>query len=390
MLILSIIGLVIATLGTIFYQFPFVPKNISFDELEFARLAISLIKHPSIYSTLATGHTTPYYYFILGAFKLFGISAFSLRLPSALFGLANVFLVYSLLTKFFSQKTSFFGAFLFATSRWVFQFARFSFEGTYLLFWELSAILFVLEYIKNHRLRYLIGTIVTTVLTFYSYLPGRIFFIVPLYLIFREKKLKHQGIIFLIIFALCAIPLLLITNTLESRVSSLTYVTNSTIPFLTKVSFFFENIWKTVSMFAFTGDLNGRHNFPVKPALNPFITLLFFIGIIKGIHKGFLEEKKYILFYIWFLVSLLPSFFVYPNENPHFLRTYTATVSTIFFCTLTVDYIFTLKKNSIAALLIICILLSSIHDVRTYFKYQTSVFKKAFEVKTMELGKLKF
>ena len=88
----------------IFYQFLSIPKNTTFDEIEFAKLAIQLSRQPyAPYSQLATGHATLYFYIILLSFKLFGVGLFALRLPAALFGILNPLVFYLILKKGFQK-----------------------------------------------------------------------------------------------------------------------------------------------------------------------------------------------------------------------------------------------------------------------------------------------
>ena len=66
----------------IFYKFNQIPADLTRDEVEFTRLALSLnAQSYTPYSPLATGHTTLYYYLILASFKLFGLTSFALRFP---------------------------------------------------------------------------------------------------------------------------------------------------------------------------------------------------------------------------------------------------------------------------------------------------------------------
>jgi len=160
-----------------FYQFNHVPKNLNFDEVEFTKLSLSLQGKPYVpYSKLATGHSTLYFYVLLGSFKLFGINNFALRFPSALFGILNVIIIYLIFHIIFKTKSNFKNnviasplsgrgnlvnirrligngiatltrlsgfarddkafilAFIFLSLRWYFNFSRFAFEATFLLF----------------------------------------------------------------------------------------------------------------------------------------------------------------------------------------------------------------------------------------------------------------
>src|SRR3989344_3661465 len=96
------VGLIVTLISflLIFYKSDLIPKNLSFDEIEFAQLAQSLDGKPHTpYTPLATGHSTLYFYIILASLKIFGITNFALRLPAALFGIASTLMFYLVLTK---------------------------------------------------------------------------------------------------------------------------------------------------------------------------------------------------------------------------------------------------------------------------------------------------
>src|SRR3989338_9039427 len=89
--------------------------------------------------------------------NLFGINTFALRFPSALFGVVNVVLIYILMRQVFEKdkhKTfiSFVAALIFISMRWYFNFARFSFEVTFLLTLELSSLIFLFLYKKSNKM----------------------------------------------------------------------------------------------------------------------------------------------------------------------------------------------------------------------------------------------
>jgi len=181
----------------IFYKFPLIPQNVSLDEAEFIRLAQSLENSPYIpYSQMATGHATLYFYILLASIKLFGTTVFAVRLPSALFGVINVALIYFVFKLILGQYKKiapivqsglpFLMAFTFATMRWYFNFARFGFEASTVLFFELFGLLLFLLFRKYKRYGLLVATGIFIGLSYNSYTPGRIFFILPLVMMIFE------------------------------------------------------------------------------------------------------------------------------------------------------------------------------------------------------------
>lgn len=375
--------ILLISLLVVFWQFGQIPAKLAFDEVEFAKLALSLEGKWQIFSPLATGHTTFYFYLLLLSIKTFGLNMIALRLPAAIFAVLNSYLVLTLLRFYFSKKVAFLGALIFTTSHWVLNFGRYGFEATYLLFWQLIAIITISKFLATKKTGFLVLTLLATIMAFYSYLPGRIFAVLPI-LILLINKTKWQIIVaFTIIFTLFTIPLVQASGALENRVQELSYLSQQ-IQIGHKVSYFGENLVKNLLMLNFQGDLNGRHNYPGKPGLNPALGILFWLGLILSFKK----IKSSWPFYVWLVLSILPSMFTMPHENPHFLRTYTLTISLVFFITLAIKFLKKIQPNWFIGLVLV-IFLSSVYELRTYFKYQQNVFKKAFEKTQADLDKLK-
>lgn len=66
------------------------------------------------------------------------------------------------------------------------------------------------------------------------------------------------------------------------------------------------------------------------------------------------------------------------------LRLYTTLPSIFFFINIAINKTqerIKIKNKKIFIVLFIILILSSIYEIRTYFKYQSSVFEQAFEIK---------
>ncbi len=391
----------------IFYKFNQIPKNLSYDEVEFAKLAISLDKKPyTPFSSLATGHSTLYFYIILLSFKIFGINNFALRFPSALFGVLNVLLFYFIIKVSMKEYGNiaikkwfpFILSLIFLTSRWYFNFARFSFEATFLLFLELASVYFLFQYLKKRESTGLLLATVFAGLTFNSYTPGRIFFIIPLvFIVWRVIKQWSSGTtsnvagatkqlsLGLFIFLLTVLPLTsyLFTHP-DIRFQQQFFINNSNESIHRKAEFLWSNIKSTVLMFNLKGDVNGRHNYPFKPALNSVLGVFFLGGLFLTLknYKNFYNQ----FFLLYFVISLIPSILTYPWENPNMLRTFTVIPSVVFFAGRAVEFLMGLNlkktyKKYLVFFILFLLVSSSIYEIRTYFRYQSKVFEQAFEVK---------
>jgi len=411
-LIFTLLTIFFLSVFVVFFQFNVIPKNLTFDEIEFSKLALSLDgKAYTPYSPYATGHSTLYFYILLLSLKLFGISSLALRLPSAIFGILTPLLLFFILRKSIRKTIAFpspliqeilpiAGTFLFITARWYFNFARFGFEATFLLFLELMSLYFVLKYSDHHQKKWLIYCAIFSGLSYNSYQPGRFFFIIPLIFIFLTilerkqhrldfsfftKQTIRTFLSFVIPFLIIILPLsLYLSSHQDIRMNQLFYPANTEMTLGEKGQFFLRNVISTGAMFSIKGDVNGRHNYPNKPALNPIVSFLFVFGLILCL-KG-IKKKTNQLFLIYFLISIGPTLLTYPWENPNMLRTVTAIPSVMYFSTLSLGSLFhfaerilKIRYTILLFILFGIISASAIYDLRTYFLYQSVVFNQAFE-----------
>ena len=410
---LPIVLLTIISVFLIFYQFSSIPKYLAFDEVEFAKLSLSLQGKPYIpYSTLATGHSTLYFYILLTSLKTFGLNIFALRFPAAVFGILSVLMFYLVIKGLKNYAVPagrqelrianfnvlpFFASIIFLTSRWFLNFSRFSFEATFLLFLELSSIYFFIRTVLRVGGLSLILSGIFAGLAFLSYTPGRIFFLLPLgFLIFksvnsliRNNKINNLKTIlyFLIPFVIVISPLTLYLSTnKDTRIDQQFFLRNSEMTTSQKLSGLWHNISSTALMFNIKGDVNGRHNYPNKDARNPILGILFIIGFIAAMKQWNNESNKLFLFF--FFLSILPALMTYPWENPNMLRTYTVLPSVIYFIgsaliilDAAASKIISDKKIFVSCFLFLLILSSCLYELRTYFKYQSVVFGQSFEIK---------
>lgn len=350
-----------------------------------------------VYSQMATGHSTLYFYILLASMKIFGINSFALRLPSAVFGVANILMIFLMMRQVFKYNLiAFMTALVFLTMRWYFNFARFSFEATFLLFLELTSIYFLLKFLHEKKKNGLFPLIISAVfagLTFHSYYPGRIFFILPAIWIAMNSQKKYF-FIFIALFGIIASPL--IWNNVvhpDVRISQISFLSDPKIAFDDKITGVVSNILKTLMMPFWKGDMNGRHNFPGKAGLNPILSILLFTGMmfsfilrIKPKENEIWSFKNITLFFVFYLIiSVIPAVLSSPNDNPNMLRTITMVPSIIYFIGVTFlqlyEYCHNKKRLYLFYPIVLLMIIFSVgYELRTYFLFQSRVFNNAFEV----------
>jgi 4-amino-4-deoxy-L-arabinose transferase-like glycosyltransferase len=110
---------------------------------------------------------------------ILGLSDFSVRLVSALFGVAGIFAIYFLATTLFNKNIGLISALFLTISPWHIHFSRVSLEGLmpYVCFTVLG-ISYWFIYLKKHQFKLAFLSTLFFVLAIYSYFPARIF--VPL------------------------------------------------------------------------------------------------------------------------------------------------------------------------------------------------------------------
>lgn len=374
----------------VFFRYNDVPKGLAHDEIELARTAFSLERRPyTPFTPIADGHGTPYFYILLQSFKTFGVNQFALRLPSKLFGIAIILIFYGMMNLVFhSQKKwrkviTLILCLILLTSRWYLHFVRFSFEMPFLLLVELVSLYAMLLYQKNRRMVFLIISGLFAGIAFNSYQPGRIFFLVPLFILFLYKSYWKQYVVYLIMFFIMIVPIssyLLLHPQSDIRINQQLFIKNTSMSIGEKTAFFGSNIVNTVLMFFWKGDINGRHNFPGKPAINPILFSLSLFGLIISFMRK--RTKVDFIFLSYFIISIAPTIMTYPWENPNMLRTYTSLPAMFYFIGRGFFQIFSFAHTkkyafSLLAFLFMAIVISSYYEMKTYFIYQPLVFKQA-------------
>lgn len=392
----------------IFFKFNQIPGNLTWDEVEFARLTVMLGNQGyTPYTEYATGHSTPYFYIMLVFFKIFGLNEISLRLPSALFGVLTSVVLFFVMNVVFKEKTlsihipgikqtfqlntAFLLTCMFITMRWFFGFARFSFEGTFVLLLELLSLYGMVLFTHNpKKIGWLIWSAFFAGLAFNSYQPGRFFWIIPLFLLCvhtETRKLKNF-MIFGVLFALLIAPLsIYLSQHPDIRVKQQLYLQDETRTAIEKVGFFIDNVWRNTKLFFVEGDASGRHNYPFKAALNPILAVFGVIGLIRALRQ--LKNPMTLTFVLYFGIAMGPTLLTYPHENPNMLRTITVLPSLIYFMGLGIQWLheWVEKKAQLkvagmysGAFLLILVMVSSFTELRTYFVFQRAIFNQAFEV----------
>jgi 4-amino-4-deoxy-L-arabinose transferase-like glycosyltransferase len=276
----------------------------------------------------------PFLMYITAPFVgILGPTPLAIRLPVALLGIVNVYLVYLLSKKLFKKKyLALFSTLILALTPWHIHYSRAAFESTLLLTLLLSGTLFFIK--KRYPL-----SILSFILTFYTYSTANLFtplLFISLFLIYRPPILNLFKRSFTF-FALSLILLLPITYhlTLGQAVGRFKLVSvfqdqeliydivnqrtaawvdqnalteklfhNKAISYTGKVGSNYLSAFSPQFLFI-SGDPNFRHSISRFGELL-WVTVPFlvfgFIGLVKNIKN---KENKLVL--VWLLLAPIPS-----------------------------------------------------------------------------------
>ena len=291
-------------------------------------------------------------YLMIPSIAIFGLNEFSVRLPSALFGVLAIIGVYLLASTIFENKTvGLLASFILAISPWHFQFSRMALEANLISFFFPLGLYFFAEGLKKSK--YLFYSAILWSVGLYSYHAFKIYlplFLLAIILLFRHQLavLPKKSIIKTIIFfLLIASPLiyqsifgqasrrgvdLLVTN-LDSNQSeqvhnAISYANYRTPNYLIEKVFhnkytfafdkFVENFTSYLSpSFWFTE--GGRETtYSVIPGRG----LLYFWQfpvIVFALYKLFQEKKYHQLKFIipWLLLAAIPAAITKEGYRPN-------------------------------------------------------------------------
>ena len=322
-----------------------------------------------------------YFYLVLPLVKVLGLNIWAVRLPSALLGIASVYLLYLLAKRLFSEKEYQYlpalSAFFLAISPWHLHFSRGGWEVNTATFFILLMLLYLHKSLENTKLLFVFG--LSAVLSLYTYHSARV--ITPLLMatfaivyfnkvkIFFEKKnlkLTFAALAFSVILAL-PIVLQLLSKSGQSRFSGVSIFAdagpiwqatnyriehNSTNPLVDV----FHNRYFTYGLrfvqnylghyspdFLFIdGDTIARSRVPETGQTYLYLLPFLFLGTLSLL-KLDTDGKKITL--AWFLIAPIAAALTY--QSPHALRSQNMVIPLTLIASIGVLTFFRFIKNNL-------------------------------------------
>ena len=407
----KILLILIILLSTVlrFYKLDVNPPGLYWDEAAFGYDAFSILETgkdqhnvnlPIFFESFGDWKLPGYFYLLVPSIKIFGLSEFAIRFPSAFLGTISVLVFFYLIKRLTSNvNLSLFVSLMLGISPWHIQFSRGGFESTAGLFFVILGVyLFLVGINKKNSITLAFSFLLFTI-TMYTYHAYRIFtplLLLTLFVNYKDQILKNlpKFIPPILISIAIALPILnfSFTSQGQSRAVSQSAFNKSSLEqtrieydqkskkplrFLSKylykrpVYFTYIGINGYLDHFSpvflfIKGDQIGRHS-QVDMGQIYLFEAIFLASSIFALKQQNNKTKK--LMFSWLLLSPIPAIIVTPT--PHAYRTLQMAPALAFFSGLGAYYVFSKIKfkfiKIIIVLFIIFWIISYLHLLFTHY-----------------------
>ncbi|MGM0401701.1 MAG: ArnT family glycosyltransferase [Chloroflexota bacterium] len=293
-----------------------VPPALHFDEAVYGLMAREIgPRNLPIYFSGYTGREPLYMYVMAALFQVFGATKATVRLTSALIGIATLPLAYLLFSQLFSRRVALWTAAITGLSYWHLSLSRSAYPNILIPPIACAALYFLWRGYHEDRLSLLLagGCLVGSVL--YTYLAARFFpLTVALFFLYalgvdprrfasRLWKLLLAGLAALIVF----LPLGLYfvrhwSHFWERAGQVLVFQRHSGWEAWRIVG---QNFLQTLGGFVIEGDPRWKFNMPGRPVFSPLLAPFFLLGIARSLWRW--RDLRHGLLIIWLVVMCVPA-----------------------------------------------------------------------------------
>lgn len=265
--------------------------------------------------------------------KFLGLSEFSTRFPSAIFGVFNVLLIFLFAKLLFkSDMVGLFSSFFLAISPYNIHFSRFNHEANFALFFFLLGLIFFYLSLKEKGI-FLPASCLSFAITFLTYHPSKVVVPLTMFLLFvlysrkliadKKNLLIAFGIILILVLIVVSTPRLLGIARIGQTSLGREALEKTAIYQLTQNELLgrinlvlTQYSWHFSPEFLFiSGDKNPRLSNQATGQFYKLDTLFLVFGLIYLLYK---RSKEGAVVLLWALIAPLPSALV--AEAPHSAR----------------------------------------------------------------------
>jgi 4-amino-4-deoxy-L-arabinose transferase-like glycosyltransferase len=258
--------------------------------------------------------------------RLLGVSAWTLRLPTALVGVVGLAIYWALARRLFNARVALLTTALVAVSLWPLRFDRIALRAGLQPVAQAGAVYALWRALDERSNRWAVAAGVLGGLVLYTYTAARIFPLVPAVWLAAiaatgQPLVRGNGrrlVIAGAVAALVVLPLAIFAlrnpETYNSRVNALSYEVDR----LREGDL--EPLWRSIKgvagMFTVQGDPKWRYNVSGRPLFDPVTGALFYLGLVLCLARA--RRPANLLLLVWLPVMLAPT--VFSTSTPSFWR----------------------------------------------------------------------
>lgn len=329
-------GIVLLALFLRLYRLGSLPTGISGDELFNAIDALRVGKeHWPIFFEGNNGREALFLYLMAGSLRLFGQTIVAIRLPAALLGTGSVWLAYLLGRDHFNQRVGLAAAGLTAVSLWPLMESRWGLRAVSLTFFTGLTLYLLTRAFRQRRWRDWILGGAALGLTLYTYIPARIFPLVPViwfgWLLWSRRDAAQRQwphflaslLTSLLVFAPFGWYMWQFPDKVNQRIGTLTVALDQAIA-QGSLAPLGPSVLGVLRMFSFVGDAEWRYHVSGKPLFDPVTSIFFYAGLLLcfwlafSARAGAEKRPSYALLLLWTGAMLGPNAILEANSS--FLR----------------------------------------------------------------------
>lgn len=380
-----------------------VPPSLNWDEVSQGYTAYSVAqtgadewgeKLPLFFRSYGEWKSAVYIYLLVPFIKIFGLNAWSIRLPAAISGIISVYLMYLLGKKLYTKDVGLWAAFLMAVTPWSFVLGRPAFEANVALTLTLTGTYFLLRSLPLTHYPSIIISALCFGLAPHTYNSAKL--VVPflvIYLIWSSKLYKNikSTLLILGILAVFAYPILtnLISGHAQARFTQVGITSDQTTitkfyslrqslglpPFLQKIiinkpSYFVYYLTNNFLGYLSPGFLiwhggdRPQHSLPYHGVLY----LTEFASVLTGLYYAFsIKKSNRLLPLVFIVIGIIPA--ALTRESEHVLRSILAIPGFVLLAGLGLEYLQTHKSKLLARWFVGLLALEIVIFMTSYFTW---------------------
>ncbi len=323
---LIILSITLTAAALRLYNLHDLPGGLWFDEAQNALDAITVYEKlkPRVFFSGSSGREGLLINLAGLAYMATGVEPYLVRFITAFAGILCIPLIFFLGKRYGGIMTGAAAAFLLACSKWHITFSRIGFRSMLLVLLQIFVILAAVSWLHKNNRFWLILAGISAGAALYTYIPSRLFWIMPLMIILflsRQygipiKKALKGAAVYIMFFVLMAMPLSLYflqnPEDFAARIKTAGYMLDGR-SFLTE---FVKATGATFWMLIGKGDGNPMFGIPGEPAFSLLTSLFILIGLAMTLRHP-LRKFNFIIL-LWILFTFPPGALGRPA--PHALR----------------------------------------------------------------------